>query len=224
MEFSNPVVSDHDSRNIFLTCQLNLFTLTIHGYCEYVRHRWDSNQGSNCIGNFVSLIVGFQGQNFKIWSHHSAFPREDPNHRGGGVKLLFSKIFAENCMKMKEIGPGARPKRFSWNCHWISIPHGRKWIVTYLDETYTGFYGSNFKVKVAQKVFQKPLSWKVFVWLNLQLKRWLYPPDRTSWTQKTTYSPQKAKFLQLDRGWCKTSNLSVIFIKLILNNFPEIQI
>ena len=155
MEFSNPVVSDHDSRNIFLTCQLNLFTLTTHGYCEYVRHRWDSNQGSNCIGNFVSLIVGFQGQNFKIWSHHSAFPREDPNRRGGGVKLLFSKIFAENCMKMKEIGPGARPKRFSWNCHWISIPHGRKWIVTYLDETYTGFYGSNFKVKVAKKVFQK---------------------------------------------------------------------
>ena len=33
---------------------------------------------------------------------------EGPNYRGGGENLLFAKIFAENRMKIKEIGPGVR--------------------------------------------------------------------------------------------------------------------
>ena len=32
------------------------------------------------------------------------FPDEEVNPRGEGVKLLFGKIFAENCTKVKEIG------------------------------------------------------------------------------------------------------------------------
>ena len=33
------------------------------------------------------------------------FPEEGANHRGGGGNLLFSKNFAENYVKMNEIGP-----------------------------------------------------------------------------------------------------------------------
>ena len=33
------------------------------------------------------------------------FPDVATHPRGGGVKLLFGKTFAENCMKIKEIGP-----------------------------------------------------------------------------------------------------------------------
>ena len=34
-------------------------------------HRLDSNQGSDYIVIFISLIPGSGGQNSKIWSHHS---------------------------------------------------------------------------------------------------------------------------------------------------------
>ena len=32
--------------------------------------------------------------------------REGANFQGGGANLLFGPIFTENCMKMKEFGPG----------------------------------------------------------------------------------------------------------------------
>ena len=31
------------------------------------------------------------------------------NSQGESANLLFGKFFTENCMKIKEIGPGARP-------------------------------------------------------------------------------------------------------------------
>ena len=43
-------------------------------------------------------------------SGRARFPRlESANSRNGGKSLLFGKIFAENCMQMKEIEPRGRP-------------------------------------------------------------------------------------------------------------------
>ena len=39
--------------------------------CSDRSHRSDSNQGSDYIVVFVSLISGSGGENVKIWSHHS---------------------------------------------------------------------------------------------------------------------------------------------------------
>ena len=47
------------------------------------------------------------------------FLRWGPTPRGGSANLLFGKIFLENCMKMKEIGPreGGIPGP-PWVCQW----------------------------------------------------------------------------------------------------------
>ena len=41
---------------------------------------------------------------------------ESTNSQGGCANLLFCKVFAENCMKMKEFGP---PGAFCWICQWM---------------------------------------------------------------------------------------------------------
>ena len=38
------------------------------------------------------------------------FPRRGANPRGRGKNLLFGKIFAKNCIKMKEFGPRGRAR------------------------------------------------------------------------------------------------------------------
>ena len=70
-------------------------------------------KGDNCelskIFLFIDIRINFyvsMVEDVTTWVADSRFPRqEDANPCLWGKNLLFYKIFAENCMKMKEIGP-----------------------------------------------------------------------------------------------------------------------
>ena len=65
---------------------------------------------------FVVIVLAehFKGSNIFIISIAKCISVADPgfprrggaNPQGGGANLLFCPIFTENCMKMKEFGPG----------------------------------------------------------------------------------------------------------------------
>ena len=89
--------------SIFIYSQNN--TVFITGILQRVNqnNRWN-----------YSLILENQGTaevdpGFPRW-------RGAPTAQGGGVNLLFGQNFPENCMKMKEIGPGGT---HPWRPPWI---------------------------------------------------------------------------------------------------------
>ena len=67
---------------------------------------------------FISKIKRLQ---YQWWIQN--FPEGGANSKSGCVTLLFCKLFAENCMKMKEFGPrGAHvPGVPPWIHHWIVV-------------------------------------------------------------------------------------------------------
>ena len=76
-----------------------------------------SNSASKDLQHPFGLTIDYD-ENKLYWSVHFTCQwriQDFPDRVGGGIadpsiwgeNLSFSKIFAENCMKMKEIGPGA---------------------------------------------------------------------------------------------------------------------